>query len=348
MIVFLDPKTDRGGGQVVLERLLQMAVARLPTALVMPEVGFAKVTCPDRVHHVATSAGLPGMLSTREPVTLVCNAHAALPDLVRTTSRLRRDGHPVTTLAILHNYPIEPAKKALTHALLRRVDTAIAVEPGLARLRRDARIPSWLSVQDGSRARALSQSSIRRTGVVKCYARPDRSKGLHLLPQIFPALEREGLTCRVAVGSAPLQQQDRYRDRLLATLRPWTVDGSRTADWIDPGDIFLVPSIGGEAACLSAQEALSNGAFVVASRLGLMTYLSPTNDGIRTFAVRKADDAVRAAREVAGLPEDDFTEELRISTRTMAERAGRWYDETMSLIASHHAALTAETGATTS
>jgi len=332
MITFFDPKTDRGGGQVVLERLLELCVDHGPTALVMPQQGYAKIKAPAEVDHFDSSAQLQCAVTAPEAVTIVCNAHAALPDIVRTANRLRRSGHPVQTIAILHNYPIEPAKKLLTHALLRRVDVAIAVEPGLTTLRKDALIPSWLSVQDGTRARELARTTIRRTGVVKCYARPDRSKGLHLLPQIFPRLEEGGLTCQVAVGAAPLQDQSRYRERLLPALRPWMVDGPRTPAWIKPGDIFLVPSIGGEAACLSAQEAISNGAFVVASRLGLMAYLSPTNEGVRTFAVRNAADAVRATTEVASLHDEQFSSEMRAATNSIALRAGRWYDEVLSII----------------
>lgn len=170
-----------------------------------------------------------------------------------------------------------------------------------------------------------------RTGRVKCYGRPDKSKGLHLLPQIFDRLQSDGYSCEVALGNA-LQDQDTYRTKLATDLGPWLTDGPRTPAWIDPGDIFLVPSISGEAACLSAQEAMSNGAFVVASRIGLMPYLSPTNQGMRTFAINDADGAVGAVREALTMPGADFSDELRGSTSYMAQRAGRWYDETVQII----------------
>lgn len=328
MIVFFDSKHDRGGGQVALERLLELLAGEKDVRLVMPSDGYAAITVPPSVQHLASSSELvPGS----EPMTLVANANAAFPDLVRTARRLRGAGTPVRTVAIIHNYPQLAAKGAATKLALRFVDVAIAVEPGLRALRSDVLIPSWLSVQDGTRAAELSRTTIERTGRVKCYGRPDKSKGLHLLPTIFSRLQSDGFSCEVALGKA-LEDQDTYRLRLAAALAPWLTDGPRTPEWIDPGDIFLVPSISGEAACLSAQEAMSNGAFVVASRIGLMPYLSPTNQGMRTFAIGDVKGATAALRQALTMQMSDFSEEVRGSTALMAQRAGRWYDETVRII----------------
>lgn len=328
MIVFFDPKHDRGGGQVVLERLLELLAGEPDVRLVMPQDGFDAVSVPSYVQHHLSSAELT---PRGETVTLVANANSAFPDLVRTGRRLRAAGNTVRSIAIVHNYPESVAKGTVTKALLRFADVAIAVEPGLRALRADILTPSWLSVQDGARAAELSAGTIQRTGRVKCYGRPDKSKGLHLLPRIFTRLQSDGFTCEVALGKA-LQDQDSYRTKLAADLAPWLTDGPRTPAWIDPGDVFLVPSVSGEAACLSAQEAMSNGAFVVASRIGLMPYLSPTHQGMRTFAIGDVDGAVSAIREALTMPALDFSAELQGSTAHMAQRAGRWYDETVQII----------------
>ncbi|WP_446664566.1 glycosyltransferase [Flexivirga sp. B27] len=328
MIVFFDPKHDRGGGQVVLERLLELLSAEPDIRLVMPQDGYAAITAPAAVQHLTTSAELT---PRGESVTLVANANSAFPDLVRTARRLRAAGNAVRTVAIVHNYPLSVAKGAVTKGVLRFVDVTVAVEPGLRALRADILTPSWLSVQDGTRAATLSRTTIGRTGRVKSYGRPDKSKGLHLLPAVFSRLQAEGFSCEVALGNA-LQEQESYRTRLATDLAPWLTDGPRTPAWIDPGDIFVVPSIGGEAACLSAQEALSNGAFVVASRLGLMPYLSPTRQGMRTFAVGDTDGATDAIREALTMPSADYSAELAGSTAAMAQRAGRWYAETVQII----------------
>lgn len=333
LIVFFDPKRSRGGGQVALEELLRRLDGR-DVALVMPRDGASRIACPDAVFKFNSSSDLLRRIPQGQPATLVCNATSALPDFVVTARRLRRSGHRVATIAILHNYPTTVAKRLATIKLLKHVDIAVAVEPGLTKLRANARIPSWLSVQDGSRAQSLSRTTIERSGKVKCYARPDRSKGLHLLPEIFRRLVAEGFTCEVAIGDSSFQRQPTYRRRLERELGPWLVAGQRGPSWLDPGDLFLVPSVSGEAACLAAQEALSNGAFLVAARVGLMAYLSPDRMGVRTFAVGDADDAIRAALEVRDLPDREFSRELQGSTATMATRAGRWYAETTEIIES--------------
>ena len=299
----------------------------------MPRDGYDSIRTPTSVRHLSTPAEV---IAADEQMTLVANANASLPDLVRTARRLRGAGAQVRTVAIVHNYPQVAAKGALTKWLLRLVDVAVAVEPGLRTLRPDVLIPSWLSIQDGSHATELSRVDIERTGVVKCYGRPDKSKGLHLLPRIFRRLQADGFSCEVALGK-PLEEQNSYRQRLATDLEPWLTDGPRTPGWINPGDVFLVPSISGEAACLSAQEAMSNGAFVVASRLGLMPYLSPTNQGMRTFAVGDTDGATEAILTALRMDPDEFTEELRGSTAFMAQRAGHWYAETARIILAQNA-----------
>lgn len=331
MYVYFDSKLARGGGQVVLEQLLEKQATRGRTALVMPAQGRHAMAIPEFVEQFDTASQLLDAIEITEPIVLICNANASLPDTVKAASALRARGSTVATVAIVHNYPTTFLKSIATKSFLKRIDIAVVVEPGLVSLRPDAVIPSWLGVSVPSHSSALLTTPIQRTGVVKSYGRPDRSKGLHHLPQIFAQLERNGFECHVALGDA-LESQERYRAELARDLAPWLVDGRRESSWINAGDVFVVPSVGGEAACLSAQEAMSNGAFVVASRIGLMSYLSPTNQGVRTFAIDDADGALSTLNHVLTMDEDDFGAECHAGVRQILAREGRWYAQTLDII----------------
>jgi hypothetical protein len=326
MIGFFDPKSGRGGGQVVLERLLDLSLEQSDTALVMPMSGQRSIAISDRVRSYTTADALVGDARPGEKAVLVSNATPCLPAVISAAKQLRRRGISTTTVAILHNYPVGLPKLLATRELLKRVDIAIAVEPGLQTLRRDAMIPTWLSVPSSPRFEALGAAPIKPTGVVKSYARPDATKGMHHLPAVFGELTARGNVCEVALGQ-PLDGQAKYREDLKRRLAPWLVDGRRNADWVNPGDIFVIPSVAGEAACLTAQEAMSNGAFVVASRIGLMSYLSPTNEGIRTFAIGDTVGATNAISEALALPEDEFDRECRAGAAGVKARESRWYRE---------------------
>lgn len=323
MIVFIDKGESRGGGQVVLERLLSFTSAQCPSVLIMPAAGRRSIAVPD---DVASYDDIDSYLKTgpQGPQLILCNANASLPlawDLAR---RLKRQYLAVRNVVILHNYAGSFAKRVATKLFLKQVDDAILVEPGLASLYPSAYIPAWLSVAPQTRPEDYV-APIQRTGMVKCFARPDKEKGLHLLPKIYGALTAEGYRCEVAVG-IPQAKDLKYQRKLLAELEPWLVDGYRTAAWLDPGDVVVLPSLT-EAACLTAQEAMSNGTFCVASRTGLMSYLSPINSGIRTFAVGDIDHATRTLREVLTMPEDKFSAECLKGVRTISEREDIWYQE---------------------
>ena len=106
MIVFVDPKSGRGGGQVVLEHLLaELASCDVPLGLVMPEAGRRSLSLP---HALTAGSSLFNVLSGRlaaEPVLRVANANASFPAVVMggAGERLRR--RPVRTVGIVHNYP---------------------------------------------------------------------------------------------------------------------------------------------------------------------------------------------------------------------------------------------------
>lgn len=329
MIVLFDPKTGRGGGQVVLEDLLARLSADTSTGLVMPISGQEAIEFSDEVQ-TWSSAGAFLASPPPGPLTLVCNANSALGQVWRVATALRREQMDVRTVAIVHNYPATPIKHAATVSLLHAMDSAIVVEPGLLRLRGDSVVPPWLSVEPRTQLED-HPDTIESTGVIKSYARPDSSKGMHLLPEIFAALTELGVRCEVALGDA-LDHQVRYERTLRRRLAPWLLDGRRGPDWVAPGDIFLVPSVSGEAACLAAQEAMSGGAYVVASRLGLMPYLSPEGLGVRTFPPGSPDGARAALRAVLDLSAADFSVACLHNVSTVAGRAGRWQAEVCRLL----------------
>lgn len=338
MILIVDPKSGRGGGQVVLEELLHELGDAAPAALAMPAAGRALLSVPGHVAQHDTADEALGSLAPGEPLLVVSNANAALPAVHRVTARARRLGLAAASVAVVHNYPVSWIKGVATRHLLARMGTAIVVEPGLTTLRPDAVVQSWLSVRR-SDLRPVPQRIVR-TGHVKAFARPDASKGLHLLPPVFDVLEQAGFTCEVALGSS-LTGGHRYETRLRADLAPWLVAGRRDPSWLEPGDVFVVASTGGEAACLAAQEAMARGAVVVASRIGLMPYLAADGQGIRTFAIGDQRGAADATLDLLTLPAARFDAECRAAAHTVADRAGRWYQETVARLLALHADLSA-------
>jgi glycosyltransferase involved in cell wall biosynthesis len=330
MIVVFDSKEGRGGGQVVLESLLRRFVdSATPVALVMPAAGQRAISIPASVATFNTEKDFLDASTSGQTYLLVSNANSSLPAVVRAGKALHNKGATVRTAAIVHNYAEKLVNRVATRVLLQKIDLPIAVEPGLAAMRKDIIIPPWLSLES---APSPLPSGIVRTGKVKTFARPDHSKGLHLLPAIFRLLEEKGYTGEVAVGQA-LQQQSSYKAQLERDLKPWAVTGSRTAAWIDPGDIFLVPSVSGEAVCLSAQEAMAQGAFVITSRVGLLSYMSPTSSGIRTFEVGDTSGAAKIIMDALTMDESEFASECRSGNAQIRDRAGLWYEHVVRLLA---------------
>ncbi|MDR6790960.1 glycosyltransferase involved in cell wall biosynthesis [Pseudarthrobacter oxydans] len=294
----------------------------------MPAQGRSRIEIPQQVLQ-GEFDDIEQLVGEEKAVVLVSNANAGHISVLRIAGALRRKGVVCKTVAILHNYPGSRLRTSVVKAVLRKFDNAIAVEPGLSSLRPDALIPSWLSAAPKISAPLYLATS--RQGVIKSFARPDPSKGMHLLKDIYLAMERIGFTCQVALGD-PLESHRGYVNKLKSDLSPWLVSGRRSAEWLNPGDIFVVPSIYGEAACLSAQEAMSRGAFVVASRVGLMPYLSPTNEGIRTFALGDTSSAISVLQDVCNMTPEVFLSECRGGATEMARRNLRWFDEVSNLL----------------
>ncbi|MFD5224636.1 hypothetical protein ACFWHT_03355 [Microbacterium sp. NPDC058342] len=325
-LMIFDPKLARGGGQVVLEDLLSHLQSEPDIHLVMPADGQQQISIPKSVNRHGSLGDYVSTLAPGEPVVMVSNANSGMPSLVKTARSMRSQGHTVHTIAIVHNYPSDPVRAFATRKFLAEFDEAIVVEPGLTSLRADALTPSWLSLRTPLQTMAdFPEGRITRTLRVKSYGRPDKEKGLDFLPQIFGPLSEAGYECEVALGNG-FSLDKRYGDRLRRDLAPWLTDGSRNSTWIEPGDVFIIPSRT-EAACLLTQEVLSRGAFAIASRVGLMTYLSPDNVGMRTFPRGDTTTAVKVAREALEMDADRFSFECLEGVQLIEHRAGRWHED---------------------
>ncbi|KAB1661082.1 glycosyltransferase [Pseudoclavibacter sp. CFCC 13796] len=329
MIIFSDPMTRRGGGQVVLEELLRRSAAQLhDIRLAMPAEGREQIAVPEEVRAADDVAGLlPITEDVSQPIVFVSTVTRGYPADLLEVRKLRRRGHQIISVAIMHNYPETPAKTVATKLFLRQFDFAIAVEPGLARLCKNAIIPPWLAPVSNDSEKTDGASAF--TGEVKSFARPDPSKGLDLLARIYPRLEAAGLTCRVALGTA-LQDHVKYVSHLRSSLSPWLERSPRSASWINPGDLFLVPSIAGETTCLAAQEAILRGAFVITSRVGVLPYLSPELTSHVTTVTGDPNEMADAALRAARLSPEDFARRVLRGQRMIAERSGEWYEYTIS------------------
>lgn len=324
MILLVDLKAGRGGGQVVLEELVaRLSVTGSRIGLVVSESNRTSMRIPAHVSCFEKIEDVKQSLRVGDPILIVSNANSTLPTVVNSAWTLKRAGFAVSTYAIVHNYARDILRSGVTRFYLSRIDRVIVVEPGLTKLYKGAVVPPWLSLPGDDDSIRLPPSPIS-FGSVKAYGRPDRSKGLDLLPAVFGELTRLGLKCEVALGSS-LDGNRRYELRLRDSLGPWLVDGRRDASWLEAGDIFMVMSTYGEAACLAAQEVMARGAIVVASRIGLMSYISPSARGMHTFAIRDTAAATNIVLSRVAQSPEAYDSECRESSRTIMARSGHWY-----------------------
>lgn len=332
MIVFVDPYERKGGGQVVLERMLaHLNPAVLPpVVLCMPPDGRAGLDVPPWVLPVDDLHRLRAHVAGRSHALLVSNANASHLPTLRVARHLRSRGTTVATLAVVHNYPRSRAREVALRAILAAFDETVFVEPGLLRYRPTGRVLPWLAAELPRGVTEVHDAGARRTGDVKIFARPDPEKGLHLLPRVLPHLEALGLRCSVALGTS-MRPEGRYAARLRLDLAPWLATGPRSASWLAPGDIFLSTSLS-ETTCLAVQEAMLRGAFAVASRVGLMPYLEYNRGNVTTFAAGSAPDCVRAVRELLDLDDEQFSAAVARGATGIRERQGLWYREVGRLI----------------
>ncbi|SER67090.1 Glycosyl transferases group 1 [Propionibacterium cyclohexanicum] len=329
MILFSDPYELRGGGQVCLEYMLQDMVTRGPQAfgLVMPPAGRNKISIPGRCQVFDSRDDYLRRAKDDDSVVVISNANRGFPRDLQFARRLRNSGRKVRTVAIVHNYPLDPVKSAATRASLSLYDTVIVDEPGLTKLSKRAIAPAWVApVIHDAPPWTISESPVKFTGIIKSFGRPDPSKGLHYLPAAFRELSGRGLNCRVALGNS-LEGNEKYTSGLTKSLAPWLEEGYRTQEWINPGDIFIVPSIGGETTCQAAQEALLRGAYLVATRIGVLPYMCPEGGGISVVPMKDSSAIVHAVITATELGGHEFDLSVRRSASQIIRRSGRYYDE---------------------
>lgn len=327
MILFIDTHTVKGGGQVVLEQLIKQLVSEQHsrTGLLMPEAGLAGLELPGACLQFVEFGDIASALSRDESIVLVANANRAFPYTLKLSKKLKRLGYDVTTVAIVHNYSVTFLKRAIVSISLVAFDVVFVVEPGLRRFSKKAICPAFLapiaehSVLDSKEPLAL-------TGSIKSYGRPDPSKGLHLLAGAYPVLQEMGFECRVAFGQS-IEKKWKYTRRLKRALEPWLEPNYKTSDWIEPGDIFLVPSTAGETVCLAAQEAMLNGAYVITSDVGAMAYLTPEGGGHSVTPMGDFKAIVREVGRIQSLSDITLDKEIRRSAEQIKRRSGIFYQE---------------------
>ena len=327
-IVFIDRKPARGGGQVVLEQLLR----RLPAGGQYHLIGHPDVSSIlDVPHGVTIHSTVRGVVSSVASgrVQVVANATSDFGFTLRAARQISRAvPAQVDTFAILHNYPKDALRSALTRAFLTRFDRTVVVEPGLLRLAPRADVPLGSrrspipSLSPCVRSAEWSSVSLDPISSRVWISFPRYSRAS--IQRVFSAWWRWAMpsmaTRTTSVGSAE-------------ALSPWLVPGKkRGPDWIDPGDIYLVPSTRGEAACLSAQEAMDRGAGVVASRVGLMPYLMPSNGAVRTFKRGDTSQAASSVMELTRLSSSAFVRACEANRQAIRERSTFWYDYTIDAI----------------
>ncbi|MGF3055977.1 glycosyltransferase [Microbacterium sp. YY-01] len=327
-IVFYDSKYARGGGQVVLEDLMPRFLPTEDIHVVMPEIGLKQLRVPSEVkqHH---SLWEFEQSNPHKSVVLVCNANSGMPETLRSAFRLRRTGYTVVTIAIIHNYPARVAARLATPLLARMFNHAIVVEPGLKKIAPRAFSPGWLSLNRPLRF-ASHNGVIERTNKAKAFGRPDHEKGLDLLPDIFKQLSNMGIDCSVALGTG-FSDNTKYEHYLRERLQPWLTDSPKTADWIAPGDIFIVPSRH-EAACLTAQEAMSQGALLIVSDVGLMPHMAQISTGVMTFESGNTSAGTSRAMEAVTMSPHEFEVRCKENLSVIEKQAGRWHDEVVTFI----------------
>src|SRR5690606_17278916 len=129
-------------GQVVLEDLLARMATDPDIRLVMPDEGRTKIKRTQSLRSYGSLREATADPTLAGHVVLVSNANSGMPAVLSAAKVIRSSGRRVTTVAIVHNYPLNRRTRVATSYLLKRFDHSILVEPGLATLRPDSYIPS--------------------------------------------------------------------------------------------------------------------------------------------------------------------------------------------------------------
>ncbi|MDR0959399.1 MAG: glycosyltransferase [Propionibacteriaceae bacterium] len=323
IIIFVDRKQAKGGGQVVLEQLISNKIFENSIVYLLTSNELSKKMIIGKNVKIFFSAdrifedirSYPNNMT----VALCSNTNSDLQGVARLAKKIRDNGRPVKLISIVHSYPRNIFYRKITKFLQSQYNICLSVEPGISCSLPVTDNPPWLSICEAG----PQVNSAMPTRKVKTFARPDRVKGLDIVPDIYRSLEEKGLICRVALGES-IDGDTKYEKYIRRSLSPWLEEFGKGPDWVEAGDIVLIPSLS-ETACLTAQEVISRGAYVVSSRVGILPYLFPEGGSIQTFPAGDISGALAAFNNVLSLDENQFCTACVTSSRIISSRAGLWY-----------------------
>lgn len=316
MICFFDSHTGRGGGQVVLARLLTAMADRAHTAL-MTVSPAPLVESAD----VDARVGPPSLdeLRTVGPSVLVANSSRDLLPVLALALRARAVGARCATVALVHSRPATALRRLVAGAALRCYDAVVPVATHAYRGRNAVAMPYLaLGLPEGV-TEGDARGPVPLTRSVKVMARPDPVKGLDVVPGLFRALTQRGFTCEVALGES-VDGDAAFEEGLRVALSPWLQEGPRDCTWFRPGDVVLIPSRD-ETVCLAAQEAVLRSAYVVAAPLPALRRLAAIAPSTVVAGSRSVADVVAAFCELEALAATDVVQR---SQRALAVHIGEW------------------------
>jgi glycosyltransferase involved in cell wall biosynthesis len=250
-------------------------------------------------------------------------------------ARLR--GAETRVAFVAHSNPSTRAKAAVLKLLARGVDAVVPVAASQWLPGRGVVVPPL-----GLRTKEiLSPAEVQaglntRSRVVKAMGRSDRVKGLDVyLEAARHVHESSGLTFQLA--TAPGIEGDSAYEAFLAQSETAVERvGARNIEWIQPGDVVVVPSRD-ETACLLAQEAMARGAAVVASAVGdIAEYVVDGENGVLVHP----DDPLALATalmELAQVGDAQYAQLCRAAHETMVARADGWYDSVTQILTARSA-----------
>lgn len=343
-VLLLDQSGARAGGQMVAANLLEH--------LQLTSAARCVAVLPDGPVHERL-ARIPGLVTVR-PATrrqwlraclpaglrhdwLVANSPRVLPFALAAKVLARVAGRRTRVAFVVHSNPSTTTKRRVVAALARGVDAVLPVAvtqwapPGRVPLP-----PLGLRTADILPRQTVEENLRTPRRVVKAMGRRDRVKGLDVYLDAVQALDVPGWAFELATAPG-LEGDEDYEARLAGRAGAVAVVGARNAQWIQPGDVVVIPSRD-EAACLLAQEAMGRGAAVVASAVGdLPLYVRNGTTGV---LVQPGDAAelADALRRVTAMADEDVASMCRRAHQASAERADRWYDAVAGLLTAGHSA----------
>lgn len=325
MIIFSDPYDQIGGGQQVLEALLNHdSLAAQSVGLIMPRAGSIKLSFPASVKLFENKDEFLNWVGNgkNRRIVFVSNSNRGLISDRAIRRDLSRLEFNVSHVCIAHSYGGNGLRKAILKRLQDECDVLVPVEPGLAIHRTNGIDIPWLSVLD---ANIYSKKpAIPPTKIVKLYGRADRVKGFDLMPVVLKELCSRGYSCQIALSSS-IDGDQAYERKIRRDLEPWLVAERKSSEWLNPGDIFLMPSRS-ETAALTVQEAVMRKAFVISSRVGIVPYLMSNSSSVSTLPPGSSKGWIDAVERLQYLPSTEAISRAEYSAKLVADRTYAFID----------------------